>query len=100
MLLRCRAVSWEQGLGLHRGSEELVTAASLSWKTNTEGAARTKVEAKSMGPVSRVSDNGNRTSEFGCSESKIQLLCKINVVCWRVSPLSFCQPPQAMLNPF
>lgn len=75
---------WEQGLGLHGGSEELMTAASLSWKTNTEETGRTKVEAKSMGSVRRVSDNVNRTSEFGCSESKIQLLCMINVVCWRV----------------
>jgi len=56
--------------------------------------------AKSMGCVSRVSDNGNRASKFNHSESKIQPLCKINVVCWRGSPLSFCQPPQAMLNPF
>lgn len=34
------------------------------------------------------------------SESKIQPLFKTNVVCRRDSPLSFCQPLQAMLNPF
>lgn len=34
------------------------------------------------------------------SESEIQPLCKMNVVCWRSSPLSFCQLPQAMLNLF
>lgn len=53
----------------------------VSWKTNAGGRERTEVAVKSMGYVSRVSDNGNRASEFNYSESKIQPLCKINVVC-------------------
>lgn len=61
---------------------------------------RTEVVVKPMGCVSRVSDNGRRSSKFNLSESKIQPLCKTNVVCRRGSPLSFCQSPQAMLNPF
>lgn len=100
MLLRCKAVQREHRLGLASSSEELVAVALVSWKTNTEGQGRTEVAVKSMGCVSRVCDNGNRASEFSCSESKIQPLYKINVVCWWGAPLSFCQPPQAMLNPF
>lgn len=55
---------------------------------------------KSVCCVSGVNDNGSRSSKFNPSESEIQPLCKTNVVCRRGSPSSFCQPPQAMLNPF
>lgn len=61
---------------------------------------REKVVVKSMDCVSKVSDNGKRASDFNHSETEIHPWCKINVVCWRGFPLSFCQPPQAVLNPF
>lgn len=97
---RAARVRGEQRLGLAGSSGESVAVTPVSWKTNTGGQERTEVAVKSMGCVSRVSDNGNGISEFNHSESEIQPLYQVNVACWRGSPLSSCQPPQAMLNPF
>lgn len=99
VLLGCETV---RGAQVGAGQQLLGSVALrlVSWNTDVGGWERTEVVIKSVGCVSRVTDNGSRSSKFNLSESKIQPLGKTNVVCRRGSPLSFCQPPQAMLNPF